>query len=187
MTKRHDVRVGSRAPENGGPAPFSRPASCAVIAPPVYPTWAPSVSSHPTIPIHYHWPALSLSIAISAPFRSGGHPACRGAGRLALRNERLHSHRAGKSQRGPGRQDAALHGRRDARRHVGTPILPAFSQGEKEIGRPAACPSQAPRHYAIPHARLLLPKGEGRKVNETPMARGQHRDADRNQFLILTF
>src|SRR5581483_3738953 len=150
MTKRHDVRVGSRAPENGGPAPSSRPASCAVTAPPVYPTWAPSVSSYPTNPNYHNWPALLIFSNVSALGRSGGRPACRGGRHLAARIFARIFQRC---------QNARVHSTwRDARRYVGTSLLPAFSQWEKEIGRPAVCPSQALRHYAIPAARLLLPK-----------------------------
>jgi len=154
MTKRHDVRVGSRAPENGGPAPFPRPASCAVTAPPVYPTWAPSVSSLPTYPKLHRWPALSLSSKHSTILPA--HPDGVRPSPAAASHEFF---------------ERAVETRLNRASYVAAPedgrtpsLLPAFSQWEKEIGRPAACPSQAPRQYAIPHARLLLPKGEGRKT-----------------------
>jgi len=59
MTTSHNVRVESRAPQVGAPAPSTRLSSRPVTAPAVSPTWAPSASSHPTSPKH-HRPALSF-------------------------------------------------------------------------------------------------------------------------------
>ncbi len=68
--------------------------------------------------------------------RSGRRPACRGVGRLARRNERWQCHSAGAFERRSGRQDAALHGRRDARRYYGAVLVAAL------LGLLAGCASQ---------------------------------------------
>ena len=55
--------------------------------------------------------------AATAFRRSGGHPACRRAGRLARRDRRSSVYDAQSSECWSGRQDATLHGRQDARRY----------------------------------------------------------------------
>jgi hypothetical protein len=54
----------------------------------------------------------------TAPHRSGGHPACRRAGRLARRNRCSHYHHVENFGPRSGRQDATLYGRQDARRYL---------------------------------------------------------------------
>jgi hypothetical protein len=66
MTTGHKLRVGSGALENGARTACFRRSFGSVPAPAgIYPTWVPTVSSHPTIPPHYNRPALSDGLRIA--------------------------------------------------------------------------------------------------------------------------
>src|SRR5882724_2625156 len=73
MTTRHNVRVGSRAPQNGVPAPAFRSLADPAPAPDgSHPTWVPSWSSLPTSPSFHARPALLIFEAATARFNPRG-------------------------------------------------------------------------------------------------------------------
>ncbi len=71
MTKRHNVRVGSRTPQNGALAAATfRPSRSSAAPAGFHPTWVPSASSHPTNPILHTRPALSFLATIFCPLNT---------------------------------------------------------------------------------------------------------------------